>query len=737
MTRKRNSIPLKLSNSSNSISLQDLLVQGFALHQKGDLVAAGEIYAHILKVQPLHFDALHLTGLIAAKSEQYVLAQEFISKAIGINSNNAAAHCNLGNIFLNQAKYNLAIEGYTNALKIKPNYEEAFYSRGLAYQKLGHLDLAQRDYQSALQINSGHIGTLTNLGNVFQLQKNYEQAIEYYGKAIALNKSFAEPFNNRGNLYHEQKRYTEAIEDFEVALRIRPNYPEALSNKANSLFAQKQYDKALELYEAAISLKPGYAEAHHNRANLYRELKKYELAIADYEKALEHKPSYEYVKGVLLGTKMNICDWSNLEDKWYELEAEILQGKKVISPFLAIPISDSLEIQKRVAQIWVDEKYPPKKDFTISCLPIESRKIRIGYFSADFHEHATMYLMAQLFELHDKTRFETFGFSFGPNKKDSMRTRAVTALDQFHDVRDKTDEQIAQLSRSLGVDIAIDLKGFTLDSRTGIFSFRAAPIQVNYLGYPGTMGADFIDYIIADRIIVPEEYQSLYSEKVIYLPTCYQVNDQKRSISEKIYTRNELGLPSTGFIFCCFNANYKITPAIFDIWMRILNSVPESVLWLFQDCEKSANNLRMEAEKRGVNSQRLVFAISMPLSEHLARHKLADLFLDTFPCNAHTTTSDALWAGLPLLTYAGESFASRVAASLLNAVGLPELVTYSPKDYENLAVALAKDPERLRHAREKLCSNLSQSALFDTARFTKDLEDLYVQLLENATRKIQ
>ena len=733
MRKNRQVIPVKAPIQKQASSVQEMLVKGFGLHQQGNLIAAGEIYSQILQVQPLHFDALHLTGLIAAKSEQYAVAEELISRAISINPGNAAAHCNLANIFLNQAKYRLAIESYATALEIKPNYEEAFYSRGLAHQKLGLLDAAQKDYQNALQINPGHVGTLTNLGNVFQLQKKYEEAIDSYGRAIALNKSFAEPFNNRGNLYHEQKRYKEALKDFEIALSIRPSYPEALSNKANSLFALKQYDKALELYGAAITLRPGYAEAHHNRANLYRELKQYELAIADYEKALEHKPNYEYVKGVLLGTKMNICDWSNLESDWRELEGQILEGEKVISPFLTIPISDSIDIQRRVAEIWVKEKYPQKSDLDPPL--IEGRKIRIGYFSADFHEHATMYLMAQLFELHDKTRFESIGFSFGPNKQDSMRARAVAALDQFYDVRDKTDEEIAQLSRSLGVDIAIDLKGFTLDSRTGIFSFRAAPIQVNYLGYPGTMGADFIDYIIADEIIIPEKFRSLYSEKVVYLPNCYQVNDRKRTISENIYTKKELGLPDSGFIYCCFNANYKITPTIFDLWMRILDAVPESTLWLFQDCEKSASNLRVEAERRGIDPKRLVFATSMPLPEHLARHKLADLFLDTFPCNAHTTTSDALWAGLPLLTYAGESFASRVAASLLKNVGLSELVTFSQLDYENLAIALARDPERLRQIRENLALNLKESALFDTVGFTEDLEDLYIQLLERAAFK--
>lgn len=739
MSKKRQPIPTKPPNSklgSGQGNLaQELLVKGFGHHQQGDLIAAGEIYAQILKIQPLHFDALHLSGLIAAKSEQFEIAESLILKAISINPNNAPAYCNLGNVFLNQAKHDLAIENYSRALALKPYYEEAFYSRGLAHQRLGNLHQAQNDYYSALQINPKHIGTLTNLGNTYQLQKKYDEAISWYQRAIELQLPVAEPFNNRGNLYHEQKRYQEALLDFERALDINPNYPEALSNKGNSLFALKRYEEALACYNKAISLKPMYAEAYHNRANLLRELKRYEFAASDYKNALALKPNYEYVQGVLLGTRMNLCEWDGLEVEWNAVEQKIRGFEKVISPFLTLPISDSIEIQRKVAELWVNEKYPIQPIPKFNLTPIAGRKIRIGYFSADFHEHATMYLMAQLFELHDKDRFETIGFSFGPNKQDSMRKRAVDALDQFYDVRDKTDGEIAQLSRDLGVDIAVDLKGFTLDSRAGIFSYRAAPIQINYLGYPGTMGAKFIDYIIADRVVIPEGLRHLYSEEVAYLPGCYQVNDQKRLISERVFTKQELGLPSNGFVYCCFNANYKITPSTFDVWMRILQSTPGSVLWLYQDSEISAENLRKEAEKRGVEQSRLVFAKQMPLDEHLARHRLADLFLDTLPCNAHTTTSDALWAGLPVLTCAGQTFASRVAASLLTAVGMSELVTSSHAEYEKLAVKLAKDSRELIKYKTQLSEGLKKSTLFDTEKFTKDLEALYCNLLERASNR--
>jgi predicted O-linked N-acetylglucosamine transferase (SPINDLY family) len=735
MSKKRQSISNKLPNSrlgnGQGTLAQELLVKGFGLHQQGDLIAAGEIYAQILKMQPLHFDALHLSGLIAAQSDQLDVASQLITKAISVNSSNSAAHCNLGNVFLNLGSYEQAIESYSTALKLKSNYEEALYSRGLAYQRVSQLDQAEADYSGALNINPKHIGTLTNLGNVLQLQKRYGEAIAIYGKAIDLNLPFAEPFNNRGNLYHEQRRFEEALADFDKALAINPNYPEALSNRANSFFYLKEYDKALEGYAKAILLKPDYAEALHNRGNLYRELKLYELAMADYDLALTIKPDYEYLKGVHFATKMNICDWSNLEDDWKAVCEDIERSKKTIAPFMVIPISDSADLQRKVAELWVKDKHPTKPMPIFKSKYQKDQKIRVGYFSADFHEHATMYLMAQLFELHDRSKFEIIGFSFGPDKQDSMRQRAVAAFDQFYDVRSKTEKEIAQMSRDLGVDIAIDLKGFTLDARTGVFAYRAAPIQVNYLGYPGTMGAEFMDYIIADRMIIPEHLKGKYSEKVLYLPDCYQVNDQTRQIAKTAYSRQLLGLPENAFIYCSFNANYKITPDVFDSWMKILHHVDGSVLWLLEDNAKAATNLKNEAQKRGINPKRIIFAQQALLSEHLARQQVADLFLDAWPCNAHTTTSDALWAGLPVLTFPGESFASRVAASLITAIGLPEMIMSSTEEYENTAIYYGQNSKELLDLKERLKANRLSSSLFDSKRFTANIESLYLQLMEH------
>jgi predicted O-linked N-acetylglucosamine transferase (SPINDLY family) len=387
-------------------------------------------------------------------------------------------------------------------------------------------------------------------------------------------------------------------------------------------------------------------------------------------------------------------------------------------------------LHKKSAEIYAQDRYP----FNPVLGPIlkrpKSQKIRIGYFSADFHDHATGYLMAELFELHNKTQFELIGFSFGPIANDVMRQRLAKSFDQFIEMGRKSDIEIAQLSRDLNIDLAIDLKGFTKDSRTGIFSYRAAPIQVNYLGYPGTMGADYIDYIIADKTLITLESQSYYLEKVVYLPDSYQVNDRKRLILDRAFTRQELGLPENDFIFSCFNNNFKILPATFASWMRVLKAVEGSTLWLFQDNPWVEDNLKKEALNHGIDPGRIIFAERMPLSEHLARHQQADLFLDTAPYNGHTTASDALWTGLPVLTLMGESFASRVAASLLNAIGLPELITNTQEEYEALAIELAIHPHKLADIKLKLAKNRLTTPLFDTPLFTKNLEAAYIKMYE-------
>jgi predicted O-linked N-acetylglucosamine transferase (SPINDLY family) len=481
----------------------------------------------------------------------------------------------------------------------------------------------------------------------------------------------------------------------------------------------------VESYDKAILLKPDYAEAHCNRGNVLLALKQYRPALESLDKAVLFRPDYEYLHGTRLHMRRFLCDWQNTESECRQLEALIDRGENVALPFTILAISSSPAVQKQAAEIYVRDKFPARS--TTAAIPRRPKhdRIRIGYFSADYYNHATSYLMADLLERHDRSRFEILGFSFGPDIVDEMSKRVSAAMDRFLDLRSMTDGDIAQLSRNLEVDIAVDLKGFTRDNRPGIFAERAAPIQVNYLGYPGTMGAGYIDYLIADPTLIPEASQRHYSEKIVYLPDMYQPNDSRRPLSLNPCTRASEGLPETAFVYCCFNSAYKITPAVFDIWMRVLGRVEGSVLWLFEDNPAAVDNLRKEARRRGIAPERLVFARPLPVAEHLARQRLADLFLDTTPYNAHTTASDALWVGLPLLTCIGETFASRVAASLLRAIDLPELVTATEAEYEELAVELAHDPQRYQALRQRLQQNRLTAPLFDTLAFTRHLEAAY------------
>jgi len=412
------------------------------------------------------------------------------------------------------------------------------------------------------------------------------------------------------------------------------------------------------------------------------------------------------------------------------LATGVRDGTAIVNPFTLIRCSDDPALHLQCASAFIADKVGvPRPPLWTGAGRLHER-IRIAYLSADFHRHATAYLTAELFELHDRARFEVIGIAFDRDDGSDIRCRLVQAFDRFHDVRARDDREIATLLHVLETDIAVDLKGYTQDSRPEVFSYRPAPIQVNYLGYPGTMGADFIDYIIGDALVTPLDQQVFYREKIVQLPDAYQVNDRKRRIAERTPCRSEVGLPKDGFVFCCFNNSYKITPPLFDIWMRLLTDIPASVLWLLRDNVAAESNLCREAQTRGVGPERLIFAGRASVEDHLARHRLADLFLDTLPYNAHTTASDALWAGLPVLTCQGEAFAARVAATLLHAVGLPELVTHSLEEYEAQARRLAGDPTLLRAVREKLMANRQTHALFDTDRFCRHIEAAYLRMWE-------
>ena len=483
-------------------------------------------------------------------------------------------------------------------------------------------------------------------------------------------------------------------------------------------------------YDQAIKLKPDYAEAYNDKGNSLIELKRYEEALFNFDHAIKLKPDYEYLSGMLLHTKMFMCNWQNFKVNVKSLSLQINENKKSSLCLPVLALTDSPLIHRKSSEIWASDKHPFSSLFGPIFKSRHRDKIKIGYYSPDFREHPVAYALAELLELHDKNQFELFGFYFGPPDSSKIHKRVSSAFNHFIDVGLKSDKDITLMSREIGIDIAVDLTGFTGLARTDIFSYRAAPIQVNYLGYPGTIGAEYIDYIIADPIIIPTESQQYYSEKVVYLPNSYLVYDTQRSMPDRVFTKDELGLPKDSFVFCCFNNNYKITPNTFDGWVRILKAVKGSVLWLLEDNPIAASNLRKEAQFRGLDPNRLVFAKRMDTSEYLARNYVADLFIDTFPYNAHATATDALWAGLPILTYMGESFASRVAASLLNAIELPELIATTQEQYEARAIDLATNPEKLKAIKYKLERNRLTTALFDTPRFTKHIQAAYKQMYE-------
>jgi predicted O-linked N-acetylglucosamine transferase (SPINDLY family) len=547
---------------------------------------------------------------------------------------------------------------------------------------------------------------------------------------LAIQPNFADAHYNQGMALRGLQRLEEAARSYRAAIQAREGFAQAYNNLGAVLRDLGRSDEALECFAQALTINPTLGEAHFNRGHTFAVLMRPEEALASYEQALELMPDQPWLYGARLFAKMELCDWEGMPALIDSMVLKVGARQPCVQPLVALAVSDEPPLHRQIAAIAANSY-----QIGVAPLPpVPSRrrreKIRLGYFSADFHSHATAHLAAGLFEHHDRRQFEVVALSFGPNRNDPMRERLLKAFDRFIDVSQRTDGDVVQISRDLEIDIALDMKGYTRDARPGIFVQRAAPIQVNYLGFPGTMSADFTDYLIADAVVIPEASRAHYSEKIVYLPHSYQVNDRQRAPVAEDPLRAHLGLPPEAFVFCSFNSPHKITPGRFDTWMRILTQVPASLLWLYADNQKTAANLRKEAVRRGVSDGRLLFAMPVPQAQHLARQPAADLFLDTFPYGAHTTGSDALWAGLPLLTRQGTSFQSRVAASLLRAAGLPELVTTDENQYEALALALAADRRRLAAIRSRLRTHRATAPLFDTALYTRHIEQAYRQMYD-------
>jgi protein O-GlcNAc transferase len=703
--------------------------RGVTLHELKRFEDALDSYARALQIKPDFAEVYNNRGLSLHALKLFEDALDSYGHALQIKPDYAEAYNNRGNTLHALKRSVDALDSYARALQIKPDYAEAHYARGTALLELKRLEEALNCYTRALQIKPDYVEAYNNCGVTLQELKRFEEALNCYTRALQIKPDYAEAHSNRGMTLQKLERLEDALVSFARALQIKPDYADAYNNLGVTLQELKRFEEALNSYARAVQIKPDFAEAYHNRGNALLELKRLEDAFGSYQRALQIKPDCDWLFGSWLHVKMHLCDWSNFESRIAELAANVQRAKKTTPPFQVLALIDCLSLQRQAAEIWVREKYPPSSLLSPIAKRARPERIRVGYFSGDYRNHPVSLLTAELFERHDRSRFEVSAFSFGPDTQDDMRKRMERAFDRFIDVRGKTDLDIVQLARSMELDVAVDLGGFTEGSRPNLFALRAAPLQVSYLGYLGTLGAAYMDYLIADTTIIPLEHQRHYTEKIIYLPT-YQANDSKRLISDKRFSRGELGLPPTGFVFCCFNASYKIVPETFNCWMRILRQVEGSTLFLLAENVTAQRTLRKEAVDRGVAADRLVFGERLSIPEYLARYRTADLFLDTLPYNAGTTASDALWAGLPVLTLMGESFAARVAASLLNAIGMPELVTTTQEQYEATAIELAGDPARLAEFKDRLQRNRLTMPLFDTEQFTRQLENAYTQMYE-------
>ena len=692
------------------------------------------ICERLLRLAPDHSEFHKHRGALLQKLERPEAALASYESAIKLKPEDAQAYFNRGVVLRAMQRVPEALNSYERALAIKPDHAAAHQNLGALLHELGRSLEALASYERALAVNPGDAGVHRNRGDVLERLGRLEDALASYEQAIALRPADAHAHAGRGRVLRELRRPDEAVMSYQLALAIRPGYAEVHNDLGVVLQELGRPDEALKSFERALEIKQDDADVYSNLGNALVRLRRWEEALDRYQRAREIKPDLNWLHGNWLHSKMQLCDWRDLDFEVTQLLQEVAQSKKAVLPFQVLALTDSPALQLQAAGIWVNHNGSLPSPWSAAREPEKAGKIRVGYFSADYHDHATAFLAAGLFEQHDRSRFDLTAFSFGPPRQDEMRRRLTAAFDRFVDVRARSDQEVAQLSRELKIDIAVDLKGFTEGARMRIFAHRAAPIQVSYLGYPGTLAAPYVDYLIADETLIPSESREFYTEQIAYVAHSYQANDRKRPIADQNFTRQELGLPPEGFVYCCFNSSYKILPVAFDVWMRILRRVEGSVLWLLFDSDRAAANVRREAEARGVSGARLVFGRRIPPPEHLARHRAADLFLDTYPYNAHTTASDALWAGLPVLTRSGESFAARVAGSLLKAVGLPELITTTPQAYEALAIELAEHPSHLAELAGRLRRTRLAAPLFDSELIARNLEDLYVQMYERFTR---
>jgi predicted O-linked N-acetylglucosamine transferase (SPINDLY family) len=741
-----------------------LLDQGLILHRQGRLAEARAHYLALLELAPAHSRAWHLLAVVALQTNKPELALEPLAKAlehdasnlaalkdyartlgalkryeaalaayekaIGISPNEAELFAGRGNACFELKQFSRAIENYDQCLRLDPTFAGGHFNRAMALLDLEDYDGALKGFDVALSLDPNHARARNFRGAALAALTRFEEAVASFDAALALHPDYADAYLNRGMALMELERWAAALQSFEAAIELERDFPHAHNNRGNALYQLGRIAEALQSYERAVQLGPGFPGMHFNRAQMLAEMGRYGEAAEEFDHTLALNPRFDYAAGEALLARLQASAWQGYEPRRRALEESLQRGERAATPFALLALSDSPQLQQQAARSWIIAR-PPKAS-PAPRMQRKSGKLVIGYFSPDFRDHPVARLAAPLFESHDRAQFEVLGFSFGPDTGDTWRRRVSGGVDRFLDVAATPARDVAALARDLGVDVAVDLAGLTKHCRPAIFAARAAPVQVSYLGFLGTLGAPFMDYLLADRSLVPDSLRPYYDEKLAYLPH-YHLNDTALPNPTDIPSRESLGLPQDAFAFACFNSTYKITPDGFALWMRILRRAPNAVLML-QGEAAMAGRLRGEALRFDIDAKRLIFAPRLPLKEYVGRLAALDLFLDTFPYNAGTTASDALCAGLPVLTLRGNTFASRVATSALAAVGLSELSCCSAEAYENLAVAIASQPERQMRLKRTLLQERASALIFDAKRFTRCLERAFEHMIQRQDR---
>jgi predicted O-linked N-acetylglucosamine transferase (SPINDLY family) len=745
---------------------------GVVLEENGQHDEALISYQNAVLNNSSYAEAYFNMGNVLQKLKLFDEAVESYSKVTAIEPGHSNAYFNCGNALGMIGRYDEAITSHAKAIEIDPKYKEAFTNIGSILQKQGNFTASEEYYLKAIEIDPAFIEAHYNLGNLFKEQKQFEKALisydqvlkikpdfglaynnvgtilqdlgdldnaaAYYVKAIETSPSSnADVYNNLGVLLKSQKNLDAALSYFEKAITIKSDYAEAYNNMGATLEAQGDIEKALSSYDLALKIQPDFVGAIVNKGAILNKIGLPDLALIDYEMAFALDPTFNYLLGTIINTKQELSDWNNWETYFIALKNGIQQGQKVSPPFTTFLLIDNPDIQHKAAILFAQDRYVERKKLAPISRKSPEKKIKLGYFSSDFYHHPVSDAIIEQIKNHDRTKFELFAFSF-KHQNDFMQANLKKAFDHFIEVDKIDDAGVVKLACSHGIDIAFDLCGHTSEPRPGLFSMRVAPIQVNYIGYPGSIGSKCIDYFIADKNLTPKENQPFFTEKIAYVPYFHTYNSQ-RQISTKTISRAQFGLPDEGFIFTCQNVNRKITPEVFNIWMEILRAIPESVLWLCETNSVATNNLKKEAQARGVDSNRLIFTKreSVPpnqendrIGRYLAMYSLADLYLDTWPYTSSTTAMDSLYAGLPILTKQGSSTVSRMGSTALSHFKLNELIANSTQEYFNIAIDLATNPKKLNAIKNKLAKNKSLAPMLNSINIVCNLEKIYTTMYE-------